>query len=93
MKLTARDRKVLIIGAVVIAAFVLIRFALVPLYRYSAKMSDEIKNVKFQYKNSDAGRLLAAIASQDTEQEDTEDRGTGWFCRGSCGAQRCGLAV
>jgi len=74
MKLTARDRKVLIIGAVVIAAFVLIRFALVPLYRYSAKMSDEIKNVKFQYKNS--VRLVSQRAALDYELNELKKIGS-----------------
>ncbi|HUT02950.1 MAG TPA: type II secretion system protein GspM [bacterium] len=65
MKLTARDRKVLIIGSLVISVFVLIRFAIVPLYRYSRKTSDEIESVRFQYEKS--AQLISQRAALDYE--------------------------
>ncbi len=65
MKLTARDRKILIIGSVVISVFVLIRFAIVPLYRYSREMSDEIESTQFQYEKS--ARSVSQRAALDYE--------------------------
>ena len=52
MKLSDRDRKILIIGAAAVGLFLLLKFALGPLYTYSQELTEEIENLQFQYEKS-----------------------------------------
>ena len=75
MKLSDRDRKILIVGAGVIGLFVVVKFAIGPLYSYSQELSEEIEDLQFQYEKS--VRAISQRAALDYELDELKRIGAG----------------
>ena len=65
MKLSGRDRRILMIGAAAVGLFALFKFAIGPLFAYSRELSEEIESLKFQYEKS--VRAISQRAAVDYE--------------------------
>ena len=52
MKLTTRDRKILIIGGAALGLFALFKFAMMPLLAYSQELSEKSEDLRFRYEKS-----------------------------------------
>ena len=75
MKLSDRDRKILIIGAGVIGLFVVVKFAIGPLYSYSQELSEEIEAIQFRYEKS--VQVISQRAAVDYELNELKRIGVG----------------
>jgi len=52
VKLSTRDRRILIVGAAALGLFALFKFAIVPLLAYSRELSGETEDLRFRYEKS-----------------------------------------
>ena len=75
MKLSGRDRKILIAGAAAIGLFLLLKFAIEPLFTYSQELSEEIEALQFQYEKS--VRAISQRAALDYELNELKKIGAG----------------
>jgi len=75
MKLSGRDRKILMVGAAAIGLFVLFKFAIGPLFTYSQELSEEIENLQFQYEKS--VKAISQRAALDYELNELKRIGAG----------------
>ncbi len=75
MKLSDRDRKILIIGAAAVGLFLLLKFAIGPLFTYSQELTEKIEDLQFRYEKS--VRAISQRAALDYELNELKRIGAG----------------
>ncbi len=75
MKLSDRDRKILIIGAAAVGLFLLLKFAIGPLFTYSQELTEKIEDLQFRYEKS--VRAISQRAALDYELNELKSIGAG----------------
>ncbi|MBN1592010.1 MAG: hypothetical protein JW941_02030 [Candidatus Coatesbacteria bacterium] len=75
MKLTERDRKILIVGGVAVGLFILFKFAIAPIFAYSQELSDKIEDLQFKYEKS--VKIISERPAAEYELNELKSIGSG----------------